>query len=79
MTGNEEKIIWELRVWQQQMQRPPTFINELATKMQRKLNSLIPEKAHRIITTTLKQMIRGVLFGAKITTRKTGLSLPPVI
>ena len=76
MTGNEEKIIWELRVWQQQMQRPPTFINELATKMQRKLNSLIPEKAHRIITTTLKQMIRGVLFGAKITTRKTGLSLP---
>jgi hypothetical protein len=76
MTGNEEKIIWELRVWQQQMQRPPTFINELATKMQRKLNSLIPEKAHRIITTTLKQMIRGVLFGAKITTRKAGLSLP---
>jgi hypothetical protein len=76
MTGYEEKIIWELRVWQQQMQRPPTLINQLATKMQRKLNSLIPEKAHRLITSTIKQMIRGVLFGAKITTRKIGLPRP---
>src|SRR5690606_413379 len=37
------------------------------------INSYIPEKVHNAITVTLKQMIRGVLFGAKIT---TGSSLP---
>ena len=36
--------------------------------MQAKVNSWIPEKVHKAITVTLKQMIRGVLFGAKYTT-----------
>jgi hypothetical protein len=76
MTAYEERITWELQTWQAQMQRPPTLINQWATRMQRKLNNLIPEKAHRIITSTIKQMIRGVLFGAKITTRKIGPPLP---
>jgi EcsC protein family len=73
MTGYEENIIGELRIWQQQMQRPPSLVNQLATRMQHKLNSLIPEKVHRVITTTLKQMIRGVLFGARITTPQINL------
>ncbi|HEU4632382.1 MAG TPA: EcsC family protein, partial [Flavisolibacter sp.] len=30
----------------------------------------IPEKIHRAITTTIKQMVRGVLFGAQYTTRQ---------
>lgn len=36
--------------------------------MQTKINSWIPEKVHRAITVTIKQMVRGVLFGAKYTT-----------
>lgn len=75
MTSYEESIIWELRAWQVEMQRPPTLVNRLAAKMQHKLNSLIPEKAHRIITATIKHMIRGVLFGSRITTPKIGLPL----
>ena len=38
--------------------------------MQTKINAWIPEKIHNAITTTIKQMIRGVLFGAKHTTAK---------
>ena len=38
--------------------------------MQSKINSWIPEKIHAVITITIKQMIRGVLFGAKYTTAK---------
>lgn len=34
------------------------------------MNSYIPEKVHRAITTALKQMIKGVLFGAKYATKK---------
>src|SRR5690606_2873916 len=36
-----------------------------------KINSYLPEKVHNAITVALKQMIRGVLFGAKITTGPT--------
>ena len=38
--------------------------------MQTKINSWIPEKIHTAITATIKQLIRGVLFGAKHTTSK---------
>jgi len=48
--------------------RRPTILNWLSKKMQVKINSIIPEKVHLAITVTLKQMIRGVLFGAEHTT-----------
>ncbi|MEO6219003.1 MAG: EcsC family protein [Ginsengibacter sp.] len=55
----------ELRAWQKQMLRSPSFFNKLSKKIQIKVNSWIPEKIHTAITIALKQMIRGVLFGAK--------------
>jgi hypothetical protein len=58
----------ELRAWQKQMQRRPSFFNKLSKRMQAKVNSWIPEKVHNAITVALKQMIRGVLFRAKHTT-----------
>jgi hypothetical protein len=58
----------ELRIWQKQMQRRPSFFNNLSKKAQDKINSWIPEKVHTAVTTAIKQMIRGVLFGAKYTT-----------
>src|SRR5688572_32189391 len=50
------------------MMRKTTFINKLSKRFQVQLNSYIPEKAHQVLTATLKQMIRGVLFGARHTT-----------
>lgn len=58
----------ELKTWQKQMLRRPGFFNKLSKKAQDKINSWIPEKVHNAITVTIKQMIRGVLFGAKFTT-----------
>jgi hypothetical protein len=58
----------ELRIWQKQMLKRPSFFNNLSKKAQDKINSLIPEKVHTAVTTAIKQMIRGVLFGAKFTT-----------
>jgi hypothetical protein len=42
----------------------------LSKKVQVKINTWIPEKVHQAITTTIKQMIRGVLFGATHTAAK---------
>ncbi len=58
----------ELGEWQKKMLRKPSLINRLAKKVQDKINTWIPEKAHKVITTTIKQLFRAVLFGSKITT-----------
>jgi hypothetical protein len=59
----------ELRSWQKSMQRKPSILNHLSHKLQGRMNRIIPEKIHSAITTAIRQMIRGVLFGAKLTTR----------
>jgi len=68
MTIYQKQVLTELKAWQKQMLRRPSFLNMLSKKAQDKVNSWIPEKVHKAVTTTIKQMIRGVLFGAKYTT-----------
>ncbi|MGK2860956.1 MAG: EcsC family protein [Chitinophagaceae bacterium] len=63
-----QQAITELKTWQKQMQRRPSLVNKLSKKAQDKINSWIPEKIHKAVTTVIKQMIRGVLFGSKYTT-----------
>lgn len=52
------------------MLRRPSLLNNLSKKIQTKINTWIPEKVHKVITVAIKQMIRGVLFGAGYTTSK---------
>jgi hypothetical protein len=61
----------ELIAWQKKMLHRPGLLNNLSKKIQTKINSWIPEKVHKAITVVIKQMIKGVLFGAKITTSET--------
>ena len=68
MDDYQKQIRSELTVWQKQMLQRPTFVNRLSKAVQVKINTWIPEKVHQAITTTIKQMIRGVLFGATHTT-----------
>ena len=68
MTQYEITAANELRKWQKQMQRKPSLLNRMSKGMQNKINSLIPEKVHNAITTTIKQIVKVVLFGSKITT-----------
>jgi hypothetical protein len=68
MTFYDENIIADVRKWQKQMLARPSLLNNLAKKMQAKINGWIPEKVHQAITATIKQMVRAVLFGAKYTT-----------
>lgn len=68
MTSYDIKVNNELRKWQKQMQRKPSLLNRMSKGMQNKINKLIPEKVHVAITGTIKQMVKVVLFGSKITT-----------
>jgi hypothetical protein len=68
MSPYTRTISAELATWQKKMLKKPGFFNKLSKKLQTKLNSYIPEKVHTALTATIKQMVRGVLFGAGITT-----------
>ncbi|WP_018476810.1 EcsC family protein [Pontibacter roseus] len=70
MTPYEAHAIQELQDWQLEMRSDPSFVNRLSKRMQNKLNSYIPERVHQAITGTIKQMVRAVLFGSGLTTRK---------
>ncbi|MEO6252843.1 MAG: EcsC family protein [Ferruginibacter sp.] len=66
----------ELITWQKKMLSRPGLLNNLSKRIQTKINSWIPEKVHNAITTAIKQMIRGVLFGAELTTSKALKNVP---
>ncbi|MGH2564425.1 MAG: EcsC family protein [Ginsengibacter sp.] len=68
MNSYDMLAMHELKTWQKKMIRRPSLLNNFSKKMQTKVNSWIPEKVHRAITVTIKQMVRGVLFGARHTT-----------
>ncbi|HAH24068.1 MAG TPA: ABC transporter-associated protein EcsC [Prolixibacteraceae bacterium] len=70
MDQYQKQVRMELSAWQKQMLRKPSFFNWLSKEVQTKINTWIPEKIHSAITTAIKQMIRGVLFGATHTTAK---------
>jgi len=54
----------ELKAWQKKMSRKPGIVDRMSKNMQVRLNRIIPEKIHQALTTTIKQMVRGVLFGS---------------
>jgi len=64
MNKYEKEAHAELVRWQKEMMRRPSLVNKLSKRLQTKINTWIPEKVHVAITTTIKQMIRAVLFGA---------------
>jgi hypothetical protein len=70
LSAYTEIVNKELKAWQKQMVRRPSLMNKLSKRMQVKMNSYIPEKVHAAITATIRQMTRGVLFGAEFLTRQ---------
>ncbi|KAA2240121.1 EcsC family protein [Chitinophaga agrisoli] len=60
----EQEIRKELHRWQRKMQRDPSLPNRLTKRLQDRINRIIPEKVHQAFTAAIKQMTRGVLFGA---------------
>ncbi len=66
----EQNAQEEVNAWQIRVSKNPSLLDKLSKRVQVKVNSYIPDKVHKAITTTIKQMIRGVLFSAKYVTKK---------
>ena len=70
MDNYEKNSQVQLLIWQKKMLQRPSLLNNLSKKLQTKINNWIPEKIHQAITAAIKQLLRGVLFGAKYLTSK---------
>lgn len=66
---NYEAIVQkELHDWQKKIFKRSHWFKRLSKKTQNTINSKIPDKAHRIITESVKQMVKATLFGSDLTT-----------
>lgn len=70
MNTYEEIAVKELKLWQKDMMKRPSIVNRISKGLQNKANSLIPEKAHIVITETIKNMVKAVLVGSEYITRE---------
>ncbi len=70
MKAYENKARHELQVWRNKLLKRPSLFNKMSKQAQTKLNSYIPEKAHQIITESIKNMVKATLVGSNMTTKK---------
>lgn len=61
----EDRALNELKIWQKNMERRPSLTSKMSKGMQNKMNSLIPERIHVIITEAIKGTVKTVLFGSE--------------
>jgi hypothetical protein len=68
----------EVIAWKRKLNKRSGILERASKKAQTKVNELIPEKVHQILTESIKNMVKATLAGSNLTTRKqqgTGLTL----
>lgn len=70
----ETKIQSEVEIWKRRITKRSSMVKRLTDKAQGKLKQFIPEKAHKIITESIKKMIQTTLFGSDFLTKKRDTS-----
>ncbi|MDG4656733.1 EcsC family protein [Ectobacillus antri] len=63
MNVYEQQVMHNLATWKKEMMQESSLVNRFSKKVQTKVQELIPEKAHAIITETMKKMVQGIVIG----------------
>lgn len=74
MNAYEEEAYLDLMAWKKKMRRKPSLLNRMSKGIQNKVNRIIPEKVHAVISSAIKHMTRMVLTGSRFTTSKPLIS-----
>jgi hypothetical protein len=64
MDSYQHYVDAELGLWLYEMKKPPGFFSRMAHGVQGKINRLIPEKVHKVITTAIENMVKAVITGS---------------
>ena len=78
MNDYELKVYDEVEDWKRKLTRRSGMMNRISKKAQGKINGMIPEKVHEMMTESIKGMVKTTLFGSQLTTNKdqaAGLTL----
>lgn len=66
ITPYEQRALQELEAWKKDMQLRPGVFAYLSTKVQRRINKIIPEKVHSVITAVFKIVTKFLLTGSDL-------------
>lgn len=78
MNEYELKVFDEVETWKRKLIKRSSLLNRVSKKAQKKVNEIIPEKVHHVITDGMKNFVKAVLAGSDFMTRKgntSGVSL----
>jgi len=64
------KVQQELYFWKQKITKRSGIFNRTSKRVQIKINGLIPEKVHQVMTESIKNMVKATLVGSDIATKK---------
>jgi hypothetical protein len=64
----EEQVFQELKQWKESIQSRPSVVGSMAKSIQNRINNMIPDRVHEVITNAIRRMTKTVLFGARLTT-----------
>lgn len=66
----------EMHDWKKKMRKKPSIINKASKGLQNKLNSMLPQKYHEIVTAAIKNMVKVVLTGSEYMSKKVDALMP---
>jgi hypothetical protein len=70
MKEYELKVYDELEEWKRRITKRSGLLSRLSKKAQVKVNGVIPEKVHTVLTESIKGMVKATLVGSRYTTKK---------
>lgn len=70
MNGYEAEIRDELISWERKMTRKAPIFSRATKKLQNKVNHVIPERVHTVVTNSIRTMVEGVLAGNSYTVKE---------
>ncbi|MFE8700239.1 EcsC family protein [Cytobacillus sp. FJAT-54145] len=70
MNEYELKVFDEIEEWKRKLLKRSSLMNRISKKAQVKINNLIPEKAHQIVTESIKNMVKATLVGSNLTMKR---------
>ncbi|WP_372782608.1 EcsC family protein [Phenylobacterium sp.] len=68
----------EVEHWRRRMLKPATRLDRMAGAVQVRINRIIPEKVHAVVTDVIERMTRAILVGADATTFSAPLKDAPL-
>ena len=62
--------------WKKKMRKKPSILNKASKGIQNKINGMLPQKYHEIVTSAIKNMVKVVLIGSEYMSKKVDVMMP---